>query len=331
MRISRLLCIALAGVMAAAAPIRAADPPPGWTREWPRTDFGRAAVGFDEILSGGPPRDGIPSIDQPQFEQAGAMARAPLPNEPVMSVEIAGDARAYPLSVLMWHEIVNDTVGGTPVAVTYCPLCNSGIVFRREVGGAVTTFGTTGKLRNSDLVMYDRATETWWQQFEGRAIIGARLGDMLDAVPSRLESFAEFTARHPSGKVLVPASRMRDYGRNPYVGYDSLAVPFLYQGAYDGPGSPLMRVVAVEGRAEAWSLDFLREAGRVEVDDLVLSWKPGQASALDAPRIAEGRDVGTVTAQRVKLGGGMEDAVYHVPFAFAFLAFNPGATIHHAR
>ncbi|MCL5777172.1 DUF3179 domain-containing protein [Limibaculum sp. FT325] len=325
--VSGFIVVVLLWAVAAAA---VAEPPAGWLREWPRTDFSQSAVDFGEILSGGPPKDGIPAIDAPRFEAASETTGAPTPNEPVMSIEIAGDARAYPLSVLMWHEIVNDTVAGQPVAVTYCPLCNSGIVFRRVVAGEPTTFGTTGKLRNSDLVMYDRATESWWQQFEGRAILGARMGDALETIPSRLESFAEFRARHPAGKVLVPPGRMRDYGRNPYVGYDSLPVPFLFGGDYDGPGSPLMRVVAVEGRQEAWSLDLLRAAGRLEVDDLVLTWKPGQASALDAPRIADGRDVGTVTVERVEPGGGREDVVYHVPFAFAFRAFNPGAPIHHA-
>ncbi|MBK0400845.1 DUF3179 domain-containing protein [Limibaculum sp. M0105] len=330
MRMTIISALGLVALLAAATLATAAEAPAAWLREWPRTDFTRSEVAFDEIRSGGPPRDGIPSIDAPRFAVLGSMARPPLPNEPVMSLEIAGDARAYPLSVLMWHEIVNDEVGGVPVAVTYCPLCNSGIVFRRVVAGEVTTFGTTGKLRHSDLVMYDRATESWWQQFEGRAILGARAGDVLAALPARLESFAQFATRHPDGTVLLPpAPGLRDYGRNPYVGYDRLAVPFLYDGTYDGPGSPLMRVVAVPGRAEAWSLDHLRARGRLEVDDLVLTLQPGQASALDSARIAEGRDVGTVTVERIGPGGTRGIVVHHVPFAFAFRAFNPGAPIHH--
>ena len=100
--------------------------------------------------------------------------------EPVIGLVVNGDARAYPLKILIWHEIVNDTVGGVPVTVTYCPLCNSAIVFERTVDGRVLDFGTTGKLRNSDLVMYDRQTESWWQQFSGTAIVGAMTGTKLD-------------------------------------------------------------------------------------------------------------------------------------------------------
>lgn len=327
------LAVLLFGGLAAFSLLTAGpDVPPDWRAEWPATDFSRHTVPLREITSGGPPRDGIPPIDQPRFEPVGRLSAPLAPTEPVMSVEIDGDARAYPLAILVWHEVVNDTVGGVPLAVTYCPLCNSGIVYRRTVAGEVTSFGTTGKLMNSNLVMYDRATESWWQQFDGTAIVGARAGMRLEALPARLESLREFRARHPDGLVLVPnVPGLRAYGRNPYIGYDSAAMPFLYRGDYDGPGAPLMRVVTVEGRAEAWSFEFLRAVGRVEAGDLVIAWRPGQGSALDAPSIAGGRDVGTVTVQRRLPDGTLTDAVYHVPFAFAFRAFNPDAPIRHVE
>ncbi|MEF2552292.1 DUF3179 domain-containing protein [Aurantimonas sp. A2-1-M11] len=307
-----------------------ADTPKGWSGEWARTDFSEHAVPFDEILSGGPQKDGISSIDQPRFERIYHLAMSPLPNDPVMSVEINGDARAYTQSILVWHEIVNDTVGGMPLAVTYCPLCNMGAMFRRKVGGEAKTFGTIGKLRHSDQVMCARATESWWKQFDGRAIVDERTGDMLDRVPSRLESFRDFRKCYHDGLVLVPRDPAhRDYGRNPYFGHDDSAMPFLYRGDYDGPGTSLMRVVAVLGRDEAWSFDFLQKKLKVEVDDLVINWNPGQASAVDQDRIAEGRDVGTVTVQRHLAGGEFKDVAYSVPFAFAFRAFNPDAPIRH--
>lgn len=310
------------------ATVVSAEAPRGWQSEWPDTEFEQTAVDFSEIFSGGPPKDGIPSIDDPRFAPAGEAAKTLEPNEPVLSVAVGGDARAYPLSILIWHEIVNDEVGGVPVAITYCPLCNSGIVFRRTVAGSVTTFGTTGKLRNSDLVMYDRATESWWQQFEGRAIVGKRLGTRLTRVPARLESVADYVSRHPDGRILVPANKAgRDYGRNPYQGYDTSTTPFLYDGTYDGPGRPLMRVVAVGDRA--WSLAYVRSKGTVEDAGLVLRWTPGQASALDAGRIAEGRDVGTVTVRKRGADGALSDISYDVPFAFAFRAFHPEAKIVH--
>jgi hypothetical protein len=131
----------------------------------------------------------------------------------------------------MWHEIVNDVVGGVPVSVTFCPLCNTAVVFDRRVDERVLDFGTTGKLRYSDLVMYDRQTESWWQQFLGEAIIGELTGAVLTVVPARIESFARFRARAPEGRVLVPNSpALRRYGANPYAGYDTSARPRFYFG-----------------------------------------------------------------------------------------------------
>lgn len=313
-----------------AGPAIAQSPPAGWEREWPNTDFSRSAVPFSEIMSGGPPKDGIPSIDDPMFSKVARVNPAPGATDPVLSVEIAGAARAYPLAVLMWHEIVNDTVAGLPIAVTYCPLCNTGLVFDRRVDGEVTSFGTTGKLRHSDLVMYDRATESWWQQFDGTAIVGARLGTRLTPVPSRMESWADFVARHPDGMVLVPDNpRGRAYGSNPYVGYDSSTRPFLYDGRYEGPGEPMMRVVTIAGVTGAWSFDFIKAKGPVRVEDMEISWRAGQASALDAARISDGRDVGGVVVERLGADGSRQAVVYSVPFAFAFAAFHPGVTIHH--
>jgi hypothetical protein len=142
--------------------------PETWTREGWKTDFSKSSVPFGEIISGGPPRDGIPSIDDPKFASASEVTDID-GREPVIRFGVDDDVRAYPLRVLTWHEIANDVVGGTPVAVTYCPLCNAAIVFDRRVEGQVLEFGTTGKLRNSDLVMYDRQTESWWQQFTGES------------------------------------------------------------------------------------------------------------------------------------------------------------------
>jgi hypothetical protein len=305
-----------------AVPSVAAEPA-YWRAEWPKTDFSRHSVDFDEIMSGGPPKDGIPSIDDPQFV---AVAKAQLPDqEPVLSLTIGDDTRAYPIRILIWHEIVNDVVGGVPVAVTFCPLCNTGLVFDRRLDGQVLEFGTTGKLRNSDLVMYDRTTESWWQQFLGEAIVGELTGKQLAMVPARLESFATFKQRAPDGLVQVPTSGMRAYGRNPYVSYDSSPRPFLYNGPMPADIAPLARVVRVGD--QAWSLDLLRERGEILQDDLRLTWQPGQASALDTGTIAEGADVGNVIVER-RVGDAWQDAVYAVDFAFAFNAFYPDGTIH---
>lgn len=299
--------------------------PEGWRFEWPRTDFSRHSVPYDEIISGGPPKDGIPAIDQPAFVPVREV-RDLAPEEPAISIRIGSEARAYPLRILIWHEIVNDTVGGTPVAVTWCPLCNSAVVFDRRAAGRTLSFGTTGKLRHSDLVMYDRETESWWQQFTGTAIVGELLGTELKLVPARVESIERFRTRFPNGQVLLPPSASaRSYGRNPYVGYDKSRYPFLFRGDYSGTIPPLARVVSVG--AEAWTLDLLRSRKKIEAGDLILTWEPGQKSPLDAPTIDAGREIGNVIVQR-RIGQGLEDVVYDLSFAFAFWAFHPNAPIH---
>jgi hypothetical protein len=318
-----LLGLAIVGYFAL-VPGAAANPG-AWKYEWPNTDFTKTSVDFDEILSGGPPKDGIPSIDDPKFVPVSEMSDLG-PQEPVIGLTINGDARAYPLRILTWHEICNDVVGGVPVAVTYCPLCNSAIVYDRRVDGVATEFGVSGKLRNSDMVMYDRNTESWWQQFLGIGIVGEQTGKELAMLPSRLESWERFAARHPDGRVLVPSNpNLRPYGANPYVGYDSSRQPFLYRGEYPEGIAPLARVIAVED--QAWALDLLREKGRIEAGDLVLTWEAGQNSALDTRTIADGRDVGNVVVQRLG-SNGAEDVAYDLTFAFVFHAFRPDGTLH---
>jgi len=282
---------ALAVAAVLALPAAAGANPMFWAGEWPNTDFSRHSVDLAEIMSGGPPKDGIPSIDDPRFVPVSEVTDL-TDTEPVIGVTVNGEARAYPLGILTRHEIVNDTIGGVPVTVTYCPLCNSSIVFDRRVDGQVLDFGTTGKLRNSDLVMYDRQTESWWQQFSGQAIVGKMTGKTLKMLPSRQESFARFRARAPNGKVLVSNQPFRRYGINPYVRYDSAPFPFLFRGDLPEGIAPMVRVVAVGG--EAWSLPLLRKKGTIVRGDLVLSWEAGQNSALDTRVIRRGRDVGNV-------------------------------------
>ncbi|MDA0368458.1 MAG: DUF3179 domain-containing protein [Proteobacteria bacterium] len=317
--------------------------PSAWSYEWPDTDFTKTSVDFGDILSGGPPKDGIPAIDKPRHIALSAVDQYDdfqiEPTEPVVGVTLNGEMRAYLLSVLMWHEIVNDEVGGIPVSVTFCPLCNAAVVFDRRLDGRVLDFGTTGKLRNSDLVMYDRQTESWWQQFLGEAIIGELLGERLTVIPARLESWANFKARaNDAATLLVPTNAaLRRYGANPYRGYDTSSTPFLYRGealqSLKRVGvAPLARVITVDrlgdGVKEAWSLDLLRERKRVETDDgFVITWEPGQNSALDSSSIAKGLDVGNVLVQRRTEQGALADYPYGIDFAFAYKAFFPDGQI----
>ena len=296
-----------------------ADVPAGWRAEFPKTDFDTRNVEFSEIMSGGPPRDGIPAIWEPAFIAAADETRID-PREPVMTYEAEGEIpRAYPIRYLMWHEIVNDVVGGKPIAVTFCPLCNSAMIFDARIDGERHTFGVSGKLRHSDMVMYDRETESWWQQATGEGIVGQHTGELLTLLPGWMESWDEFTTRNPDGRVLDEPEWRRAYGSNPYVGYDTSARPFLYQGEDPPHGiAALARVIRVGNRA--WTFERLRTEGEIREAGVVLSWTPGQASALDSRNIAQGRDVGTV---RVRDEQG-RDLPHDIPFAFAFHALFPG-------
>ena len=312
-----ILAAAFAVLMTAAQ----ADPS-FWRHEWPDTNFDVTNVAsWGEILSGGPPKDGIPALSDPSFIKVTEETRID-DREPVITVEIEGEApRTYPIRYLTWHEIVNDKIGSVPVAVTFCPLCNSGLTFDRRIDGQVLTFGVSGKLRNSDMVMYDRETQSWWQQAIGTGIVGEMTDMELTQLPSWMESWAEYKARNPEGLVMAEPRWPRMYGRNPYVSYDSSTRPFLYNGEMPPHGIPaLSRVVRVGDKA--WPILRLSEEGEVSEAGLKISWASGQASALDTGTIGKGKDVGTV---RVRDASG-KDVPHDVMFAFAFHAFFPKGT-----
>lgn len=277
------------------------------SRLW-NTDFTRYTINFDDMLVGNPARDAIPAINEPQFitqQSADWLAD----NEPVVALEINGHARAYPLQILMWHEIANDTVCDVPVAVTFCPLCNSAIVFDSRVGDEVYDFGVSGLLINSDLVMYDRTTESLWQQFTGEGIVGDHAGDQLSFIPSSLISFADFKELYPDGIVLSrETGYRRQYGTNPYAGYDSTTRPFLYRGDIDPRLNTMARVVGIVYDGEAVAYPYAELSGDVVNDtvagrDLVIFHVFGTASALDTNRIPDGEDVGATAVFNRNLDG----------------------------
>lgn len=293
-----------------------------WAHEFPKTDFRKTSVPFDEIVFDGARRDTIPPIHNPKYVSALEVSDMG-PLEPVISVTIGGDARAYPLSILLWHEIVNDTVGEMPILVSYCPLCNSGVVFDRRVGGQTLEFGNTGRIRRFDMVMYDLATESWWQQFSGEAIIGELTGARMKPVPSRVESLDQFRRRAPNGLLLIPNDRRaRPYGTTPYIGMERGDMPeadFIH-GLPDGIRS-LDYAVVVGDRA--WPLARLVKEKRIEEAGFLLTWEPGRNSIHDTRVISEGRDLGNVV---VFEAGSSHEVVHDVAFAFAFSAFVPDGT-----
>ena len=183
------------------------------------TDGLKHIVPLDKIRGGGPPKDGIPSIDDPQFATLSGSSFM-TQSDIVIGLEINGEAKAYPLSILVWHEIVNDNVGGTPVAVTYCPLCFTNQVFERILNGQEVEFGTSGKLYNSNLVMYDRLTDSYWSQALGMAITGELTGQELKIIPFDVISWGDWISIHPETLVLTTETgHTRAYGVDPYGDY----------------------------------------------------------------------------------------------------------------
>ena len=285
----------------------------GW-----RTDFARHSVPLDEITSGGPGKDGIPALDHPKFVGVGAARRFLGSVEQVAVVRLGPAVKAYPIEIMIWHEIVNDRLAGRPIALTYCPLCNSTVAFSRRIAGRTLSFGTTGNLRGSDLVMYDRQTESWWQQIGGEAIVGQLTGTKLHVLPSQILSFSRFERLYPRGRVLsIHTGYTRQYGQNPYVGYDQPQSPPFGLPTRPNPALPPKERVAalVTGKRSAVVYPFSRLEREAPIDDriprpavagtwpIVVFFDPKLVSPLDGPEVSLGREVGTAAVFDRRLGG----------------------------
>jgi hypothetical protein len=306
-----------------------------WETEWPRTDFSRATVKLEEIRSGGPPKDGIPALDAPRFVSIQGADDWLDPREPVIVVQGQSRARAYPLQILIYHEIVNDTFEGLPISVTFCPLCNASIVFDRRVDDQVLDFGTTGKLRKSDLVMYDRQTESWWQQFTGTGIVGQYAGTELRQVPSQIVAYEDFKAAYPSGEVLSRSTGYwRSYGRNPYRGYDRVGdKPFLYFDRLDGrlplvifyersTLSALDRSRITDSKLVHAATGFDRRLG-----DRIMRFERIDGDFVDRETGSRWNALGQAITGPLK-GQRLRAVDSGVHFAFAWLAFRPDSDIY---
>ena len=273
-------------------------------RDYPRNNFNVSIVELHEIIPV-PPRDGIAAINTPNFDSIALGNEWLDVNEPVISFELNGEARAYPLQILTWHEIVNDVVGGEPVIVTYCPLCNTAIAFKRTVDGEVRDFGVSGALRRNDLIMYDRQTETFWQQITGEAIVGDEAGAQLEFLTSQIVSWGDFRDSFPEGQVLNrDTGRFGNYGANPYPLYDSLgsATIFPIDEFDDVRLDAKERVLAVDLGDDPIAFPFSALSESVVIDGesagqaVVAFWQPGALSPLDDSFIIAGRNVGAAGA-----------------------------------
>ncbi len=280
----------------------------------------------DSAVSGGPGKDGIPSVDKPRFvpaSEAGFLSD----DDPVFGLEHRGEVRAYPQLVLVWHEIVNDTVGGEPLAVTYCPLTGTVIGFAAPPGVQDLTFGTTGKLVNSNLLMYDRQTGSQWPQLLGAAVDGPLKGTKLDTVPLVWTTWQQWRAAHPDTEVLsTDTGALRSYGSDPYGSYDS----YPDRSGYYAKGGPIFPVLATSGQLADKDVVIGVRVGkeRLAIDkDLVRTARTVRADVAGT-RVEARWDDRLGTAHVVQqVGEGWEPADFLDSMWFAWYAFYPNGQV----
>jgi hypothetical protein len=290
----------------------ARETPPPLAAEEFSTDFSKHLVSYADISSGGPPKDGIKPIDKPTYVSVTEADEWLKDQEPVILVQRGSLARAYPVQILIYHEIVNDWLDSHPILVTFCPLCNTAIAFSRELEGEILSFSSTGRIRFSNLIMYDRQTESWWQQATGEGIVGHYTGQQLAFLPAIMIAWEDFKDRFPEGDVLSRDTGFnRQYGYNPYPGYDDInESPFLYDGPPIAGQLPAMaRVLTIEEGplAVAYPYDLLAEVGvvndRVGEKEIVVFWQPGAASPFDNIQVFTGERIGAAAAYSRDLEG----------------------------
>ncbi len=315
--------------------------------------FPRTLVDRTLILAGGPPPDGIPPVDDPSLVPADTVDWV-APEEAVLALTVEDVTHLYPIQIMVWHEIVNDRIGDTPVTVTYCPLCNSAVAYDRRVDDRLLDFGTSGSLYQSALVMYDRQTESLWTHFDGRAVVGELLGVELEIKPVVTVSWADALDRWPDALVLDRPGSVRPYGTNPYPSYEGMdePLPGYFSGDVDGRLPPRARVVGLRHNDVAVAVErsLIEAEGSLVVDVgglmVRLDHRPGTRSPLDGVEVAAGVDVGSITAVAVdpdsdpdsdtdadsgsELDSGSADPV-PVPmldtFWFAWAAYNPDTAL----
>ena len=243
-------------------------------------DLSGAVIPAEEILSGGPPRDGIPALTDPRFESVRQASRWMRDDDRLLALEVAGEAKAYPLRILVWHEVVNDRIGDRDVLVTYCPLCGTGMAFDSVVRGERRIFGVSGLLYNSDVLMYDRGTESLWSQIARRAVTGPLRGSTLDLLPLVHTTWGHWRREHPNGLVLSrETGHERDYDRDPYLIYASDPGAMFPVSHRDTrlPEKELILGIEKDGAATAFPLSALEEdlrsvRARVGPEDVFVYW-----------------------------------------------------------
>ncbi|PVY77375.1 uncharacterized protein DUF3179 [Tamilnaduibacter salinus] len=279
-------------------------------------DLSNATIPAQSILSGGPPRDGIPALTDPAFRPTDDVQ--PWPDDHLLiRLRVNGTNYGFPRGIMNWHEIVNFTDGGQSILLTYCPLCGTGMAFNRKVDGRTLSFGVSGLLHNSDLLMYDRETESLWSQIPGRAVSGPMAGEALERLPTDYVSWAQWRSRYPDGQVLTrQTGHRRDYSQSPYGNYETSRTVYFPTSAESRQYHPKTWVVGLthNGESRVWPFPELAE-GPKEIRD-----KVGGMTV----RIVF--DAETPSAQVIGPDG--EPLPATQAYWFAWYAFHPETTIH---
>jgi len=268
-----------------------------------------------KLRSGGPPKDGIPSIDNPKFVSVEEADQWIADNELVLAIEHKGVKRVYPAQILVWHEIVNDVIAGDPLLITWCPLCGSGIAFERTIDGEGVEFGVSGKLFNSNLIMYDRKTDTYWTQIGGRAIVGELTGRVLKKIPMDTVVWRDWKVAHPDSEVLSQDTGFRrNYGKDPYGNYYENSFLFFPVEQEDDRIHPKTVIfgIEVDGTFKAYQEEDVK-AGTIEdtVGDVAIRVQRDEAGKILITRLDTN-----------------EQVVHERDFWFAWYAFHPSTSLY---
>jgi hypothetical protein len=279
-------------------------------------DLGNASIPVKEIKDGGPPKDGIPAIDKPQFKKASELNLDQ--NTRILGVRVNGVAKAYPIPIMNYHEIVNDMFEGDPVVVTYCPLCGSGIAFDASIDNKRRTFGVSGLLYNSDVLLYDRQTESLWSQIMMEAVSGPLVGEKIEMVPTMNTSLSEWKKKYPDTWVLTEnTGYQRDYSRDPYSGYEESEQLYFDVDKKDARFHPKESVIGIEikGKFKAYPFSELEKFKNGSLKDqfqgqeLVINFNKDSRSATITNR--QGEELPSLTT-----------------FWFAWYAFHPETEVY---
>lgn len=276
-----------------------------------------SAIGYspDKVISGGPPKDGIPSIDNPQFIPISEVDYIK-DNELVLALEYKGEIKVYPFQILVFHEIVNDIVAGDPLAITYCPLCGTGIAYNREVGGEVLEFGVSGKLFNSNMLMYDRNTDSLWTQIDGLAVEGPLIGHELQAIGINTVLWSEWAHNHPEALVLSQDTGYdRQYGDDPYGDYYVTSDIWFPTENKDTSISPKEVIYGIE----------IGDRHKAYLEEDILTQAPFEDEFAGVSLLVERSDSGEITMTNLDAN---EEIIFERGFWFSWYAFHPETLVY---